>query len=84
MANCKACGDLFSSSNPDEELCPACQRALDRLGGYVAPVVHGKFLERRVRDSRSIICSVCRSDIGVAYYFNYCPNCGAHMDLEDL
>lgn len=40
MANCKACGEWFVSSSP-AELCMSCERALKRLGKYVAPVVHG-------------------------------------------
>ena len=38
MAECKACGTWFSSSEP-QELCPGCERALERLNGYGVPVV---------------------------------------------
>ena len=41
MAECKACGIWFSSSEP-QELCPGCERALERLNGYVVPVVRCK------------------------------------------
>lgn len=52
----------------------------------VAPVRHGRWI---VKDG-IIDCSVC-NDAGwsvVPYrtlveHFNYCPNCGAKMDLED-
>lgn len=35
---CKACGAWFSSGQA-QELCPTCERALDRLKGYAVPVV---------------------------------------------
>ena len=38
MADCKACGNWFSSAQ-DQDLCSVCERALKRLGEYVAPVV---------------------------------------------
>ena len=41
MAECKACGTWFSSSET-QELCPECERALERLNGYVVPVVRCK------------------------------------------
>lgn len=41
MAECKACGTWFSSSE-SQELCPGCERALERLNGYVVPVVRCK------------------------------------------
>ena len=41
MADCKACGAWFGTVAPGD-LCPACERALKRLNGYVSPVVHCK------------------------------------------
>lgn len=49
----------------------------------VAPIVHGKLIDNKY----CVFCSVC----GYHWYhcddriqeFNYCPNCGAKMDLED-
>lgn len=38
---CKACGAWFSSGQA-QELCPTCERALDRLKGYAVPVVRCK------------------------------------------
>lgn len=29
------------------------------------------------------ICSECGFEQGISKYLNYCPNCGAKMDLED-
>lgn len=49
----------------------------------VAPSVHGRWIERTVRGSSAIVCSQCMIDSGISYRFNYCPNCGAIMDLEE-
>ena len=66
-------------------LCITCKRALDRLGDYVAPVKHGKWIDSP--DGTTTICSYCKADWNVfdndTYRFSYCPNCGAKMDLED-
>lgn len=43
MADCKACGAWFESTTT-QDLCPTCKRALMRLGNYVVPVVHGRWL----------------------------------------
>ena len=51
-----------------------------------APVVHGRWISRMGSWATSR-CSICRwkipysedSDLGV---LNYCPNCGAKMDLK--
>ena len=57
-----------------------------------APVVHGRWIERPLDNFRKyeVKCSEC-GFIGIGNYdqylepidFNYCPNCGAKMDLED-
>ena len=39
MPDCKACGSWFAAVNKREALCPICERTLERLAGYVAPVV---------------------------------------------
>ena len=49
----------------------------------VAPVVHGKLTDNKY----CVFCSVCgyhwyHCDDGIQE-FNYCPNCGAKMDLKD-
>lgn len=48
---------------------------------YAAPVVHARWLE----DSGPMKCSNCglSSDIYYECDANYCPQCGAKMDLED-
>lgn len=79
MADCKACGEWFGTTTP-QDLCPPCERALKRLGGYVAPVRHGRWM---IADTviENAVCSCCRKHFQSYYeaYF-YCPNCGALMD----
>ena len=43
MAECKACGEWFGTATP-QDLCPTCERALNRLGGYVGPVRRGRWV----------------------------------------
>ena len=45
----------------------------------VAPVRHGQWLHRK---NGVAYCSECEVDT-VEDETNYCPNCGAKMDLED-
>lgn len=42
MRKCKACGEVFGSTDPTDELCFLCERALKRLNGYAVPVVRCK------------------------------------------
>lgn len=42
MPDCKACGKWFATMEQCE-LCPTCERALERLRNYAAPVVHGRW-----------------------------------------
>lgn len=48
-------------------------------------VVHGRWIEDTERyifgRKKNDICSNCRTSSGIIK-FNYCPNCGAKMDLE--
>ena len=49
------------------------------------PVVHGKWIdvrEKRLFGDHYFLCSNCKSRNGSMIPFNYCPNCGAKMDLE--
>ncbi len=82
MAECKACGEWFGTSC-EEDLCPVCQRALDRLKGYAAPVVHGHWIEMAdIAGIKILKCSVCGSQRPrISEYF--CPSCGAMMDKEE-
>ena len=51
----------------------------------VVPVVHGRWIdvrEKRLFGDHYFLCSNCKSRNGLMIPFNYCPNCGAEMDLE--
>lgn len=45
-------------------------------------VRHGRWLYSKIRMEQVPICSECRRGTGVSYEYDYCPNCGAIMDLE--
>lgn len=50
-----------------------------------APVVHAKWIESEIFDIGFWICSNCSfvsEAIAAPKLYNYCPNCGAKMDLE--
>lgn len=54
----------------------------------VAPVRHGRWLLEREPDGTPYCfhCSACDDDfryIGITVAYDYCPNCGAKMDLEE-
>ena len=55
----------------------------------VESVRHGRWILEREPDGKPYCfhCSVCDDDfhyIGITAVYNYCPNCGAKMDLNDL
>lgn len=91
MAECKACGEWFGTATP-QDLCPTCERELKRLGGYVAPVRHGKWIVTKEfndildMDVEKYTCSACGeyrlTASGLSQATNYCPNCGAKMDTD--
>ena len=58
--------------------------ALDLPAADVKEVQHGKW-EYIGTDKKGYVyqCSNCAGRIGLDYETNYCPNCGANMDLED-
>ena len=79
--NCDGCTDID---------CVDCiaNEAIKRFPTIVAPVRHGRWVDHCVRDWR---CSECgdkiikfRSVDGYCYDDkpNFCPNCGAKMDLN--
>lgn len=45
-----------------------------------APIKTGHWIERLVRGSKVLYCSVCGNGIDVIYEYDYCPNCGAKME----
>lgn len=50
----------------------------------VAPVVHGRWIEQEKYTFGTMYdCSICGTRIlDNGHSWNYCPNCGAKMDLE--
>ena len=58
-----------------------CRRAIERvLAADVAPVRHAKWV---FGGDGLVECSVCNETYDVNMLpRNYCPNCGAKMDLE--
>lgn len=52
----------------------------------VAPVVHGRWVDAYpdIKPNPMFmygICSECGFEQGISKYLNYCPNCGAKMDV---
>ena len=49
----------------------------------VAPVRHGRWIDCE-EDPNEKYCSVCNHERNACNsWWNYCPNCGATMELED-
>ena len=49
----------------------------------VAPVRHGRWIDCE-EDPNEKYCSVCNHERNACNsWWNYCPNCGCKMDLED-
>ena len=64
--------------------CQAKEMLLDAADALekAEPVKHGRWEDNGIPESVLSLCSEC----GIVYgssNFNYCPNCGAKMDLED-
>ena len=57
------------------------------IANDVAPVRHGRWIDAYpdIEPNPMFmygICSECGFEQGISKYLNYCPNCGAKMDLE--
>lgn len=69
--------DHYDKENGDEHfIFPAAD---------VTPIHHGRWIdvrEKRLFRGHYFLCSNCKSRNGSMISFNYCPNCGAKMDLE--
>lgn len=62
MAECKACGTWFGSATP-QDLCPTCERALERLSGYIAETLTNRqqINEAPTVDAVPVVwCGKCR------------------------
>lgn len=70
---------------PDIDLsCEKFEAAILKIqAADVAPVRHGRWGTHSDRPD-SLICSVCKCGFDMWKHdpHNYCPNCGAKMDLE--
>lgn len=55
MPDCKACGKWFATMEQCE-LCPTCERALERLRNYAAPVVRCKDCKYSCKDGNGRSC----------------------------
>nr|DAL72874.1 MAG TPA: zinc-ribbon family protein [Caudoviricetes sp.] len=97
MPDCKACGKWFATMEQCE-LCPTCERALERLRNYAAQVVHGRWIKKwdlydkgfYISRKEWYTCSNCGMKTNYKdesfekeVGYNYCPNCGAKMDGGD-
>lgn len=78
MADCKACGAWFESTET-QDLCPTCKRSLLRLGDYVAPVVRCKDCAN-FRQNAHGVCW-CEEYGGAITPEDYCSR--AKMDGKD-
>ena len=80
--------DVFSES-PQEipylQAAKVLREASDTSAADVAPVVHARWGTHSDRPD-SLICSVCNCGFDMRKHgpHNYCPNCGAKMDGENL
>lgn len=70
-------------------LCITEQDIKDAPAADVAPVLHGKWINRVDTDTDMHECSICGARVVKGLYEydnpnNYCYHCGAKMDSEDL
>ena len=71
--------------HPEYLLCEDAVHILDSMpAADVAPVVHGHWETNSDRPD-TLICSVCKCGFDMWKHdpHNYCPNCGAMMDIQD-
>lgn len=47
-----------------------------------APVVHGRWLQKLIRGEIVPTCSECGLGTGTTYEYDFCPNCGAKMEVQ--
>lgn len=63
----------------------ALQAEVERLQVDVdaVPVVHGHWVTKTVRGDYVPCCSECGLGNGTLYEYDYCPNCGAKMEVQE-
>lgn len=81
--------DHYDKENGDEHFIFGIEAVLEYAENLpaadVAPIHHGRWIdvrEKRLFGDHYFLCSNCKSRNGSMISFNYCPNCGAKMDLE--
>ena len=68
----------------------AIEDLADIPAAKVSPVRHGYWIEQEnwASDDYYYTCSACGEDYntidGTPDYYNFCPNCGAKMDLKEV
>ncbi len=69
-------------------VCLSCGELVGRLTSchlYQEQAVHGHWIEKQYLLGTTRYCSVCGQNYGMPHgVFNYCPNCGAIMDLPRI
>ena len=85
--DCKGCNlkNLETMLNSGKFDCLMNENRCINPSADVAPVRHGRWLQKKHKifgNSYDYVCSECGCDYALAEY-NYCPNCGCKMDLED-
>ena len=85
MATCKDCihfdicrkiETLTKFSGDNEAYCEAFKNKAN-----YEEVKHGRWVYEKTHQGMKYVCSEC-SEIPECFEPNYCPNCGARMDLE--
>ena len=78
------CGTVEAARSAHETKDRILSRVKDLPAIDAVPARHGRW-EYILGDGKFraiLICSSCRRNVGEYNRFNYCPHCGAKMDLE--
>lgn len=84
------CFNVFSNNHKEIPYLKAAEvlRGFEEIPvADVSPVVHGRWILEREPNGKPYCfhCSVCDSDyhcIGIVVASDYCPNCGAKMEVD--
>ena len=81
---CERCNEEMSESPCEPSDCFAREVIKTIPSSDVAPVRHGRWeVEVGMNFFKERNCPVCKKRIE-SNFWNFCPNCGAKMDLEGL